>query len=310
MKNVFLRKHTAEDIDGQIAKILRGLGNPEPPLRIEDVRELLRLDTKFYSSTDTGILRETISRLFVGAKQLINRPALLGDALSKFQLKALWLPDHKRILIDNSVPKIKHRWIEAHEVTHSVLPWHRDCLFGDTEQTLRPSCHEQLEGEANFGAGRLLFLGDRFARESADFEIGLAAVKALSKTYGNTLTSTLWRFVECLGDERPLVGLVSIHPHNPVQSTVAVPVCRYFIRSRAFGDQFPHMNENDVFEIAKLYCGRQTGGPLGATTITLTNVRGESCVFKFETFYNGYDALTLGSFKQLAKSQSWARFDE
>ena len=45
MRNVLLRKMTAEDIDGQIEKILRGLGNPEPPLRIELVRELQRLDT-------------------------------------------------------------------------------------------------------------------------------------------------------------------------------------------------------------------------------------------------------------------------
>ncbi|MCP1975660.1 ImmA/IrrE family metallo-endopeptidase [Bradyrhizobium elkanii] len=298
MKNAFLRRHTAEDIDGQIAKILRGLGNPEPPLRIEDVRELLRLDTKFYSSTDAGIFRETISRMFVGARQVINRPSLLGDALTKFQLKALWIPDHKRILIDSSVPKIKHRWIEAHEVTHSVLPWHRDCLFGDTEQTLTPSCHEKLEDEANFGAGRLLFLGERFLRESADFAIGLDAVRALSKRYGNTLTSTLWRFVECLGDERPLVGLVSVHPRRPVQSMVAVPVCRYFIRSRAFDAQFPNVNENDVFEIAKLYCGRQSGGPLGEAQITLTNARAEARAFKFETFYNGYDALTLGAYSE------------
>jgi hypothetical protein len=147
------------------------------------------------------------------------------------------------------------------------------------------------------------FLGDRFVRESADFAIGLAAVKTLSRLYGNTLTSTLWRFVECLGDGRPLVGLVSIHPHLPVKSAVAVPVCRYFIRSQAFDDQFLHVNENDIFEITKLYCRRLSGGPLGDANMTLTNVRGESCVFKFETFFNGYDALTLGSYSELAKSQ-------
>lgn len=43
MNNHQLRQRTASDIDEQIGKILRGLGNPEPPLRIEDVRELLRL---------------------------------------------------------------------------------------------------------------------------------------------------------------------------------------------------------------------------------------------------------------------------
>ena len=204
MRNVLLRKMTAEDIDGQIEKILRGLGNPEPPLRIELVRELQRLDTTFYTSTDTGLFREKFSRLFIGVKQVLERPTLLGEALAKLQLKALWIPDHKRILIDQSIPKLKHRWVEAHEITHSVLPWHGECLFGDTEQTLAPHCHEQLEGEANYGAGRLLFLGGRFLTESSDYPLQFSSVQTLAKVYSNTLTSTLWRFVEQRGVAIPL----------------------------------------------------------------------------------------------------------
>ena len=46
-----------------------------------------------------------------------------------------------RILIDETVPKPKHRWIEGHEVGHSVIPWHREFLFGDNEFTLDPVCH-------------------------------------------------------------------------------------------------------------------------------------------------------------------------
>ncbi len=40
MKNIFVHGHEAEDIEEQVSKILRGLGNPEPPLSMEDVREL------------------------------------------------------------------------------------------------------------------------------------------------------------------------------------------------------------------------------------------------------------------------------
>lgn len=79
MRNVLLRKMTAEDIGSQIEKILRGLGNPEPPLRIELVRELQRLDTTFYTSTDAGLFREKFSRLFIGVKQVLERPTLLGE---------------------------------------------------------------------------------------------------------------------------------------------------------------------------------------------------------------------------------------
>jgi hypothetical protein len=301
VRNVLLRKMTAEDIDGQIEKILRGLGNPEPPLRIELVRELQRLDTTFYTSTDTGLFREKFSRLFIGVKQVLERPTLLGDALAKLQLKALWIPDHKRILIDQSIPKLKHRWVEAHEITHSVLPWHGECLFGDTEQTLAPHCHEQLEGEANYGAGRLLFLGRRFLAESSDYSLQFSSVQTLAKVYSNTLTSTLWRFVEQRGVTTPLVGLVHVHPKRRPTNGGAVQICRYFIRSAAFQTQFPSISENALFDMIKGYCGSQSGGPLGSSKISLTNARGEQHIFAFETFYNGHDALTLGAYVEKAK---------
>jgi hypothetical protein len=301
VRNVQLRRMTAEDIDGQIEKILRGLGNPEPPIRIEDIRELQRLDTSFYASTDTGIFRETFSRLFIGVKQVLQRPMLLGDALAKLQIKALWLPDHKRILIDKTIPELKHRWVEAHEITHSILPWHAECLFGDTEQTLAPHCHEQLEGEANYGAGRLLFLGSRFFTEGSDYPLQFSSIQKLSKLYGNTLTSTLWRFVEQMGQERPLVGLVTVHPRRRAANGGPVQVCRYFIRSTAFQTQFPDVSETDLFDLIKGYCGYQGGGPLGAAKIPLKNARGEGHVFAFETFYNGHEALTFASYLEPVK---------
>jgi hypothetical protein len=292
VRNTILRQHTASDIDAQIAKVLRGLGNPEPPLRVEDVRELLKLDTKFYSSTDTGLLQETISRMQVGAKQVLARPALLVDALRKFQLKALWVPDRRRILIDKEVPLIKHRWVEAHEVTHSVLPWHQQALLGDTEHTLALHAQEQLEAEANYGAGRLLFLGDKFKAECRDLPPGFKAVASMAKRYRNTLASTLWRYVENVGETAPIVGLVSVHPSTPVPQ--GAPLIRYFIRSAAFAARFPKIEEAEIFQFVRIYCGTRQRGPLGEGMVALANSRGETETFRFETFFNGYDALTLG----------------
>ena len=56
MKNPPIDPFAAQDIQAQVDKILRGLGNPEPPLDLCNVRELLKLDIQFYSSTDTGAL--------------------------------------------------------------------------------------------------------------------------------------------------------------------------------------------------------------------------------------------------------------
>ncbi|MGH7138249.1 MAG: hypothetical protein ACREHD_21055 [Pirellulales bacterium] len=97
MQNTFLRERTSADIDAQVAKILRGLGEPRPPLRLEDVRELLRLDRQYYSSREDGPLREFVHRLKVSGKQIVLRPTLIIDVVKKFSLKALYPPDRKRI---------------------------------------------------------------------------------------------------------------------------------------------------------------------------------------------------------------------
>lgn len=76
-KNHLLRSRTMHDIDQRIERVLRGLGNPKPPLRLEDVRELLKLDRVFYRADDPGLMRETVSRIRVATIQVALRPMLL-----------------------------------------------------------------------------------------------------------------------------------------------------------------------------------------------------------------------------------------
>lgn len=88
-KNYMIKEKTAHDIDGRIERVLRGLGNPEPPLRLEEVRELLKLDRVFYTADDPGLLQETVSRIRVATIQVFQRPMLVLDAIKKFSLEAL-----------------------------------------------------------------------------------------------------------------------------------------------------------------------------------------------------------------------------
>ena len=162
LKNTYLRPKTEAEIDALVRKIIRDVGDPEPPLRMEDVLDRLRLDRRYYTTADDGVLRETVHKIKVAGLQVLKRPGLLLDAVRKLSLKALFLPDRKRILVDKALPSSKIRWAEGHEVGHSVIPWHDDLMHGDTKQTLTPACHLQIEAEANFAAGRLLFLQDKF----------------------------------------------------------------------------------------------------------------------------------------------------
>ena len=134
--NLLLSPKTAQEIDQRVEKLLNDLGNPKPPLRLKEVRALLRLDLGFYSTSDDSWLRAKIHKMRVAGKQVIEQPSLILTVVRSLGLKALLLPENRRILLDEEVPKAKHRWNESHEVIHSVLPWHDGIAHGDPETTL------------------------------------------------------------------------------------------------------------------------------------------------------------------------------
>jgi len=302
-KSLIISPKTVKDIDDRVDRVLKGLGYPDPPLRLEDVRELLKLDLKFYTADNPSYLQEVTSRIFVGAKQVLQRPTLLMDAISKLSLQALYLPDRKRILLDNNVPKLKHRWNEAHEIGHSLLPWHQEMMHGDDESTLSQHCHEHIELEANFAAARLLFLRDRFTEEARAMAERFTSIKNLQATFGNTLSTTLYRFVESIGAEKPVLGVISGHPHISKRTGKfdAANPCRHFIQSPAFAQKFSKVSELEVFKSISAYCGSQGGGILGEDEVVLEDDNGQKHIFRFETFYNRYDSLTLGIYLAPAK---------
>ena len=297
-KNRIISDKTARDIDGRVERVLRGLDYPDPPLRLEEVRELLRLDREFYTADDPSLAREVISRIRVASVQVYRRPSLLADAIRKLSLKAFYLPDQKRILLDRSLPEKKHRWNEGHEIGHSLIPWHEDLMFGDNAYTLSQDCREQIEAEANFAAGNLLFLRERFTAEVRDLDPSIKNVRELHTVFGNTLSTTLYRFVESAGVERPIVGMITDHPHVSRRSDTFDPAnpCRHFIQSPAFAQCFGRTSEAELFTAVASYCGSQRGGPLGEEELILTDDNGRKHYFYFETFFNRYDALTLGTY--------------
>jgi len=296
MKNVIVNGHEAQDIEDQVSKILRGLGEPEPPLSLDDVRELLTLDKQFYSSADQSFAREMVNRIKVSGKQILKRPTILIDAIRKAKLSALWLPDKKRILLDADLPQLKHRWNEAHEIGHSIIPWHQQFLHGDNKASLHPECHQQIEAEANYAAGRLLFLQDRFNNEARDLPVCLGTAIDLKKGFGNTYSSTLWRYVETIGEFTPIIGVLSQNPKRTSSDFDPNSPCRHFIRSPEFLRTFSGVTEKVVFDGIDSYCEGRRGGPLGEGEVLLTDDNGQRHIFLFESWSNSYDVLTLARY--------------
>ena len=294
MRNTFLDGRTARDIDAVVAKILKGLGNPEPPLDLDDVRALQKLDRQYYSSVEDSVLREFISKAYIGARQVFLRPTLILDVVRKRSLKALYLPDRKRILIDSSEPKLKWRWNETHEIIHAGVPWHQEAMFGDTELTLSPSCHEQIEAQANFGAGRLLFFQNQLRDFISLSTPNFALVQAIKKRYGNTLTSSLWRMIEAL--DVPALGLVGSPPWKVVAA--GTEPCRYFIRSTTFIEQFANVTESFVCNLLRTCSTFRRGGPIADDDVVLVDDRGQKHLFHLEAFFNRHEALTVLIYKE------------
>ena len=295
MKNIILQTDIRKKIDRRVDKILRDLGNPEPPLRLEDVRELLRLDLGYYQSDSDGVLKRAAHKLVMAGQQIFERPTLLLDVVRKRSIKALWVPDRRRILIDENLHKAKHRWAEGHETIHSILDWHEPALHGDNEVTMKQACLDKVEAEANYGSGQLLFLRDRFATEALSSNPTVELVKNLAATFKNTNASTLWRLVETAGTERPILGVMHFHPAPRFASDKndASNPCRHFIRSDAFARMFSATSELFVFEQISSYILPKKGGPVGEAVVVLTDDNGDQHEFTFETFNFFNECLTL-----------------
>ena len=295
MSEELVGEYEQREICAQIDRILRDLGYPEPPLRLSDVRKLLSLDLQYYSRSDPGLVAELNHRFRLLARKTIpDIGKHLLNALAKSNLCAFCVPESSRILMDSSVPHRKHRWIEAHEISHSVAPWHKHYLLGDNSHTLDPGCHAILEAEANYGAGRLLFLQDRFSREAREYPLNFNSIKALAVRYKNSIQSTFWRMVEDRDPGQATFGVVSIHPQHPTvgQHNGARP-WRYFIRSAAFRSQFSTFSADDAYaSITKLSTQRKNG-PVIFDEDIITSGAGEDWVFCLDAFSTGHALLTV-----------------
>lgn len=294
MSTMDIGEHESADIRSQVSRVLADLGNPEPPLKLPEVRELLKLDLHYYNGANHSALQDLAHKIRVGGKQILARPTLILDVIRKASLSALWIPDRRRILLDDSVPSPKLRWNEGHEIGHSLIPWHQQYLFGDTRFTLDPSCHAQVEAESNFAAAQLLFLQDRFLLEARDLPFTWPSIKKLAKCFQNTITTTLWRMVESRDPAHPVIGLISHHPHHPEigSSDDGAPV-RHFIFSRGFRERFAQTTADIVLAHVACYVTWSTKGPTGEATISLFDDNGNPHPFFFSSFSNGHALLTF-----------------
>jgi len=280
---------TAErDIDRHVDRLLADLRGVPPPLPLEAVHDLLKVDLRYYTATDASSVSGFIHRLRIAKHQIIQRPTLVLDVIRKLDLRALWLPDQRRILIDSALPPPKQRWAAGHEVLHSILPWHEAFTHGDRDSTLRPDCHEVIEAEANFGTSRLLFMGSLFDQYVRDSAVDFASIKQLSKTFGNSMASTLWRSV--ITSPQILVGVLSGSPFNESDDAGEV---RHLFCSPNFANQFGSPNRDEWRSLLSQTVVRRSGGPCGEKEHALRSLSGDRHRFVVSCFNTHHAIMTI-----------------
>ena len=194
------------DIDLAVDRVLRQLGNPRPPLDLGTVRHQLRMTLTTFAVKNADIQSGADPILIVNDREISvsEEPDLRRLLQSRDAIKAsgFYVPDQRKILLDQNQPVLKHRWTQAHEIGHAIVPWHAMYSYADTSSTLSLSCHTQLEAEANYAAGRLLFLGSTFTDEVVSLDLSWPQLVAARRRFGNSLRSTFWQYVSRILEPR------------------------------------------------------------------------------------------------------------
>jgi hypothetical protein len=275
---------SAKEIDKVATRVLREAGISHPPVRVEDLLEHLKVHREFYSLEDPTLLQRLQHKVRVKGVQLVN-------IIKKIRLSAVWLPDEQRILVDDDLPSPKKEWASFHDVTHSVLEWHRPYFLGDTAQTLDPDFQETLEAEANYGASHLMFCGNLFTRDALDSLPAWASVVGLKGKYRTSLVTTLRRYVEH-GHDLPLAMMVSTPWWKPKPADQQSR-CRHFVVSPRFSREIgPCIPEALLMEVDD-HTQMRSGGIVGEFDLCISDADGQYHEFRAQSFFNRHYVLTL-----------------
>ena len=161
--------------------------------------------------------------------------ATLKSALSK--VLGLFESRDRIVVIDRIVPAPKKPFVKLHETGHGYMP-HQSKLYAlmqDCDRSLDPDTTDLFEREANVFAAEVLFQGERFAKEAAEYEFGHRAPIALAKKYGASNYSTFRRYVTT---HREVCCLVVLEPPFHQEGEEVRAQVRRVIASRSFAARF------------------------------------------------------------------------
>ena len=113
--------------------------------------------------------------------------------------------DSRGIYLQPDMYWLRRRFVQAHEIGHEMLPWHRELYaFLDDKTRIRSDVNDRYERQANQSAIEILAQGDALRREADDSPITFDLVDHLGNRYEISTQAAARRVVE---DSRQDVAL-------------------------------------------------------------------------------------------------------
>lgn len=235
----------------------------------------------------------------VDAEQLPEAVSAKKPRLWKRILGAIVFPE-KTIYVDRQ-HQIAQRanFTQAHEIAHTLLPWHETAFLLDDEQQLFYGTKEELELEANFAAAHLIFQGRRYHERALQDEISIATPIELANHYGASLHASIRYYVE--GHPDPVAVIVA---GRYTQFDGTLPIWTSFesdLFLARFGrlvDQVPGsaLAVNDADSPLGRIAGAVRDEPgIVSEVVNLLNLNGDVKRFNAEGFFNQYSVFIFVS---------------
>ncbi len=162
------------------------------PTPVDDLVRAAKLEV----SRESALSRIGLDGLY---RRLPNALKLAPDLIKRAASKVLGLLDRpdRVIHLDPTLHPKRRPYITMHEVGHEFLPHQRSTfqILEDSDSELDPGTDDLFEREANVFASEVLFQGDLFTKEAADFAISIDVPVDLSRKYGTSVYATARRYV-------------------------------------------------------------------------------------------------------------------
>lgn len=221
-----------------------------------------------------------------------KKPSWISRALGAY------VRSERTVFIDTTQAEPRVLFTDAHEAIHAACEWHDAALHWDGVDELFRQRQDQVEGEANYGAGHLIFQGGRFHRVALEDAVSLATPLALADRFGASRVAAAHFYTEEHPDP---VALLVLGRYIRLGSDT-YPIWRS-VHSRSFGERygdlgarFPQgVKASDVGNapFASVLSACRTAIDPPSDRIELTDLAGKPRPFVAEAFFNQYVQLVF-----------------